>query len=64
MSNVTLYLLGFIVFIGGLAWGGYQLGVPQIWLGIGAVILLGIAIMTAVSNTRRRESPPDEPIEK
>ena len=60
MSNFAIYVVGFLILIGGILFGGHQLGVPQIWLGVAAVILVGIGIISGVSKTRRRESPPDE----
>lgn len=50
--SFLLYLVGFVVFIAGLAWLATVLGVSQTYIMIGAVILLGIGIFTAVSATR------------
>lgn len=61
MSNLTLYFFGFIILIAGVAWGASLLGAPPTWIGVGVVILAGIAIMSSVSNTRHREvSPVDQ----
>lgn len=61
MSSFTLYLIGFFIFIGGLAYGAHLLGAQPVWIGTGAVVLLGLGIITAVSKTRRRdESPANE----
>jgi hypothetical protein len=48
------YLIGFLILIGGLAWAALEAGVPQLWVMIGAVILLGIGIISGASRTRRR----------
>ena len=48
-------MIGFILIIGGLAYGALRLGAPQIWVIIGAVILLGFAIASGASHTRRRD---------
>jgi hypothetical protein len=50
--SFLLYLVGFVVFIAGLAWLATVLGISQTYIMIGAVILLGIGIFTAVSATR------------
>jgi hypothetical protein len=34
-------------------------GVPQTYIAIGAVVLLGIGIFTAVSRTRAKDPPSD-----
>ena len=53
--SFLLYLVGFIVFIAGLAWLATVAGISQTYIMIGAVILLGIGIFTAVSRTRQKD---------
>lgn len=53
--SFMLYLVGFIVFIAGLAWLATVMGVSQTYIMIGAVILLGIGIVTAVTRTRTKD---------
>ena len=60
MSNFALYVVGFLIVIAGLAYGAYLVGIPPVWIGVGAVVLAGIGIVTGVSRTRHRELPPDE----
>ena len=60
MSNMTVYLIGIVVLIVGLAWGASILGVSHTWIGVGALVLLGIGIATAVSRTRKPESSPTD----
>lgn len=55
MSSFALYLVGFVVFIGGLIWAAVALGLPGQWVAIGAVILLGLGVITAVTNTRAKD---------
>lgn len=50
-----LYLLGFIIVIAGLAWGAVTVGVSPVWVGIGALILLGIGIFSGVTRTRQKD---------
>ncbi|MDB5750203.1 MAG: hypothetical protein JWP65_624 [Ramlibacter sp.] len=52
-----LYMLGFVILIGGVAWGAIVAGAPPIYVIIGAVILLGIGIISAVSRTRLKDPP-------
>ena len=52
-----LYLLGFAIFLGGLAWGLSVLGVPQLYIAIAVVVLLGIGILTGVARTRSKDPP-------
>jgi protein-S-isoprenylcysteine O-methyltransferase Ste14 len=51
-----LYIVGFIVLILGLLLGAYFLHVPPRWIGVGAVVLIGLGILTGVTTTRQRDS--------
>ncbi|MDQ0081228.1 MULTISPECIES: hypothetical protein [Variovorax] len=53
--SFALYMIGFVIFLGGLIWGASVAGVPTLYIGIGAVILLGIGIFSAVSRTRGKD---------
>jgi hypothetical protein len=55
--SFALYLLGFIIVIVGLAWGAMVAGVPQTYIIIGAVVLFGIGILSAVKRTRPKDPP-------
>lgn len=50
-----LYVVGFLIVIGGLIYGAVMLHVPQHWIVVGAVILLGLAILTGVKATRQKD---------
>jgi hypothetical protein len=54
--SFALYIVGFIVLIVGLAWGAHLAHVPQQWIGVGVVVLVGAAIVSAVTHTRQRDS--------
>lgn len=53
--SFALYLVGFLVFIGGVAWALTVAGVPQLYIIIGCVILVGLGIFTGVSKTRTKD---------
>lgn len=53
--SFALYMIGFLIFLGGVAWGASVAGVPTIYIGIGAMILLGIGIFSAVARTRGKD---------
>lgn len=52
-----LYMIGFLIVIVGLGWAAMVAGVPQLYILIGAVILLGIGIISAVKRTRPKDPP-------
>ena len=55
MSSFAIYLAGMLVLILGLAFGAYLAGLAMQWIIVGAVVLLGIGMVTAVSRTRRKD---------
>lgn len=57
MSSFALYLVGMLVLIGGLAYGAHLAGLSTQWIAVGAVVLLGIGIVSAVSRTRVKDPP-------
>ena len=50
-----LYLLGYAIFIVGLAIGAHLLNVPNQWIGVGALCLLGVGIAHGVTATRTKD---------
>lgn len=46
-----VYMIGYLIIIGGLAWGAITLGAPQLYVIIGAVILFGLGIVTGISRS-------------
>jgi hypothetical protein len=47
METAHVYLLGFLVFVVGLAAAAYLLGAPLVWIAVGLVVLVGVGIMAA-----------------
>ena len=64
MSSFSLYMIGFAVFIGGLAYGAFLLGAPPTYIGVGVIILAGIGLMSATRRTRTRDISPDGAVEQ
>lgn len=61
MSAFSLYVLGFLVTLGGLAYGAYLLNVPPTWIGVGALVMIGVGVMSGVANTKRKDPPAEGP---
>lgn len=53
--SFALYMVGFVIFLGGVIWAAVVAGVPHLYIGIGALIFLGIGIFSAVSRTRSKD---------
>jgi len=50
-----LYLAGFVVLIAGLIYGAAILHIAAHWIVVGAVVLLGLAILSGVKATRQKD---------
>jgi hypothetical protein len=56
MKFLTLYLIGYFVLLLGAAWALWESGIlgeiPGVWIGIAAIIAIGLGIMLAVASSR------------
>ena len=50
-----IYMVGFITLIGGLIYGAVILHVAAHWIAVGAIVLLGLAILKGVQATRGKD---------
>ncbi len=53
--SFALYLLGFAVLTGGIAWGLVLAGLPSTYVGIACLIMVGLGIITGVARTRSKD---------
>jgi hypothetical protein len=53
--SFSLYSLGVLVVLAGLIYGAHMMHVPTHWIVVGAVVILGIGILTGVKNTRQKD---------
>jgi hypothetical protein len=51
-----LYALGFVILTIGLMYGAFLLHLPAHWIAVGAIVLLGVGILSGVKATRQRDS--------
>lgn len=56
-----LYFAGFIIVIGGAAWGMVRAGLPTVWIIISCIILFGLGILSGVTRTRSKDLPKAPP---
>jgi hypothetical protein len=56
MRFLKIYLVGYFLLLFGALWALWQSGVlaeiPAVWIGIGALIAVGLGIMLAVASSR------------
>jgi cadmium resistance protein CadD (predicted permease) len=50
-----IYIAGILLVVGGLIYAAVMLHVPSHWIVVGALIVLGFGILTAVKATRLRD---------
>jgi hypothetical protein len=50
-----IYMVGFLIVIGGLIYGAVILHVAAHWIAVGAIVLLGLAILKGVQATRGKD---------
>jgi hypothetical protein len=50
-----LYAGGFAIVIGGLIYAAYLMRMPMQWIVVGAVVLTGVGILSAVKATRQKD---------
>jgi len=55
MSSFSTYLIGFLILILGLGIAAYLLNVPAMWIAVGAIVLIGIGVLSATSRTKMRD---------
>ena len=58
MSSFALYFTGVLIVVEGLVYAAITLGLPQIWIAIGAIIIVGFGLMGATQKTRLKDETP------
>jgi len=55
MTNFVIYVIGTLLVVAGLAYGASRLGVSQVWIIAGALVILGIGMMGGIVKTRQKD---------
>lgn len=59
MSSLAIFIIGFIILVGGLAYGASMAGVASQWIVVGVLVLMGLGIAMGVTQTRHRDPSHD-----
>ncbi|RKQ69275.1 hypothetical protein DES40_2074 [Litorimonas taeanensis] len=43
------------MFVSGLAIGAHMIGVPHVWIGVGALIIVGLGMFSGAAKTRQKD---------
>lgn len=54
-----IYLTGYVILIGGLAYGATLMHIPTQWIVVGGIALVGLGIVTGLKATRQKDPPSD-----
>ena len=55
MTNMVVYLIGTLFVVAGLAYGAHRLGVSDVWIGVGALVIIGMGLMGGIVKTRQKD---------
>ena len=55
--SFALYVMGYVIFVVGVAIGAHLLHVSPRWIAVGVTILVGLGIVSAVGRTRHKDPP-------
>ena len=54
--SFALYAIGFAILTIGLIYGAYLVHLPSHWIVVGAIVLIGVGILSGVKATRQRDT--------
>ncbi len=60
MSSFLIYAIGLVVVLAGLIYGAVLLNVPQQWIIVGALVVLGLGVVMGVGKTRQKDVPEQQ----
>lgn len=58
MTNLLIYLIGTLFVVAGLAYGANRLGISQVWIVAGALVIIGLGLMGGIVKTRQKDPAP------
>ena len=61
MSAFMLCIARFILLLCRLIYAAVLIHIPQTWIIVGALVIIGLGVMSAVSHTKRRDPPSEAP---
>ena len=51
-----IYAAGFAIVIAGLVYGAHLMHLPSHWILVGAIVMIGIGLLSAVKATRQKDA--------
>jgi uncharacterized membrane protein len=56
--SFAIYIVGFVILIGGLAYGASMAGISTQWIVVGVLVLLGMGVAMGATRTRQKDPRP------
>jgi hypothetical protein len=53
--SFTIYAIGYVIMLVGLIYAAHLMHIPPRWIAVGAIILFGCGILSAVKATRPKD---------
>ena len=55
VSSLAIFLIGFVILVGGLAYAASLAGAPPQWIAAGVLVLIGVGVAMGATRTRHRD---------
>jgi hypothetical protein len=55
MTNFIVYLIGTLLVVAGLAYGASRVGISNVWIIAGALVIIGLGLMGGIVKTRQKD---------
>jgi len=55
MTNFIVYLIGTLLVVAGLAYAASRVGISNVWMIAGALVIIGIGLMGGIVKTRQKD---------
>jgi hypothetical protein len=59
VSSLSIFVIGFVILVAGLAYAANLAGAPPQWIAAGVLVLVGLGIAMGVTRTRHRDPSHD-----
>jgi hypothetical protein len=55
MTNMIIYFVGTLFIVAGLAYAATRLGIGNVWIVAGALVIIGLGLMGGIVKTRQKD---------
>jgi uncharacterized membrane protein YiaA len=55
IMSFTIYVVGYVIMMAGLIYAAHLMHIPPRWIMVGAIVMLGLGLLSAVKATRTKD---------